>query len=111
MVNFVPKQGDIIQLDFSPTKGREQRGKRPALILSNNSFYKNTGLLIVCPISNTDNNFPLHLKLTGENLKTTGVILTQHIKTIDPQAREVLFVEAAPRAIVEQALGMTSMFW
>ena len=93
MVSYVPKQGDIVVIDFNPSKGREQQGKRPALIISNEKYHRRTGLLIVSPISNTPNQFPMHIKLE-DNLTTKGVVLTQHIRTIDPVARSVIFVES-----------------
>ncbi len=90
MVDYITKQGDILELDFNPTKGHEQHGKRPALIINNDRYYRYTRLIVVCPISNTDNDFPLHLKLDSRT-KTTGVTLSQHIRTIDPVARPILF--------------------
>ena len=108
MVNF--KQGDIILLDFNPTKGREQSGKRPALIISNNRYYRRTGLLIVCPISKTDNKFPLHIPLPCD-LKTTGTALTQHIRTIDPDAREITFLEKLPVNKMNQILEIVDLIF
>ncbi|WP_367116815.1 type II toxin-antitoxin system PemK/MazF family toxin [uncultured Fenollaria sp.] len=57
------EQGDIIKLSFNPQKGHEQAGFRPALVISNKVFNKNTNLAILCPITNTDNKFPLHVPL------------------------------------------------
>ena len=51
MVKYVPDQGDIVYLDFNPTKGHEQKGKRPAIVISNNVFNKNTKMAMVCPIT------------------------------------------------------------
>lgn len=110
MVNYMPKQGDIIKVDFNPTKGREQKGTRPAIVINNESYYKKTGLLIICPISNTKNNFPLHLELT-QGLKTTGFVLTQHIRTIDPEARPLEFIESAPEETINQVLNFLELFF
>jgi len=110
MVNYIPKQGDIVELDFSPIKGREQRGRRPAMVINGEAYYRKTGLLIVCPISNTENNFPLHIEL-GEKTKTTGSVLTQHIRTIDPEARPVLFIEQSPPETIERVLGSIDLFF
>lgn len=110
MVEYVPKQGDIVELDFNPTKGHEQRGKRPALIISNEKYYRRTRLLIVCPISNTENDFPLHLKL-DKRTQTTGAILTQHIRTIDPVARPILFKELIPVDILDRVKETINLFF
>ena len=110
MVNYVPKQGDIIELNFNPTKGHEQRGKRPALIISNEKYYQRTKLLVVCPISNTESSFPLHIKLDNRT-KTTGAVLSQHIRTIDPEARPVLFKETVPVDILKRVTETVNLFF
>jgi len=86
------KQGDIIKLDLDPTKGREQAGYRPALVVSNGSFSKASNMIVVCPITNTDRNNPLHIPLEG--LTTTGFVMCDQIKAIDIRARTYKIVEA-----------------
>ena len=93
------KQGDIIKVSFDPNSGHEQSGYRPALVISNNEFNKRTGLAIVCPITNTDNKFPLHVSLDSRT-KTTGVILCEHLRTLDLNARKCKVVEKAPSDIL-----------
>ena len=92
MDNYIPEKGDIVFLDFNPIRGHEQAGRRPALIVSPKLFSVNTGLAIVCPITNTIKDFPLHVMLDNTS-RTTGVILCEHIKSIDFRARNVNFVE------------------
>lgn len=58
MVNYIPSKGDIVTLDFDPQKGHEQKGRRPALILSNKTFNKALGLAFACPITSTKRDFP-----------------------------------------------------
>lgn len=62
-------QGSIIKLDLNLTKGKEQAGYRPALVISNKDFNEFTNLVILCPISSTSNSFPLHINLE-DNLVT-----------------------------------------
>ncbi|GHU72741.1 mRNA-degrading endonuclease [Spirochaetia bacterium] len=75
------KQGDIIWLNFDPQAGHEQRGRRPALIVSNESFNNFSKLAIVCPITNRDKEHPFHIKL-DDRTKTTGVILCDQVRTL-----------------------------
>ncbi len=56
MAEYVPRKGDLIALTFDPQSGHEQRGRRPALVVSNDLFNRHTGLCIVCPITNTRRN-------------------------------------------------------
>lgn len=92
------EQGDIIMVNFNPQKGHEQAGYRPALIVSNNFFNEKTNLVIACPITNTDNNFPLHVRL-DERTEISGVILCEHVKTLDLKARGYRYVEKLPTDI------------
>ena len=108
MVDYSPKQGDIIVMDFNPSLGREQQGKRPALVISSEKYFKRTGLLIVSPISNTLNQFPMHIKLE-DNLVTKGAVLTQHIRTIDPKARSVSFVENVSEDFIDHIVKIVGL--
>ncbi|UWX05287.1 type II toxin-antitoxin system PemK/MazF family toxin [Taurinivorans muris] len=99
------KQGDIIKVNFNPQKGHEQAGYRPAVIISNDFFNAKTNLAIVCPITNTDNKFPLHIPLQGKT-KTTGVILCEHVKTLDLNARQYSFVEKLPKELLKQVIDI-----
>ena len=91
------KQGDIIKVSFDPKQGHEQAGFRPALVISNNEFIRRTKLAIVCPITN---KFPLHVPLDGRT-STTGVVLCEHIRTLDLSSRENKFVEKVPDDILK----------
>ena len=108
MIFYIPQKGDIIEMDFNPTKGHEQNGKRPALIISNETYHRRTKLIIVCPISNTSNDFPMHIKL-DDRTKTTGAILAQHVRTIDPAVRNVAFIEPMPSDLIEQTIKIIEL--
>lgn len=97
------KQGDIIYVTLDPRKGHEQRGRRPSLVVSNDSFNKHTNMLKVVPITNHGMDFPLHVKLP-DGLKTTGQILTEQELTIDPVARKVELIETCPSDVLGQVL-------
>jgi mRNA interferase MazF len=98
-------QGDIVNMDFNPQKGHEQAGYRPALIVSNNSYNSITGLYLVCPITNTDKDFPLHIRL-DENTRTTGVVLCEHVKALDLIARNATFKEHLPDDLLNEVLDI-----
>ena len=89
---YIPKQGDVIFLNFNPTKGHEQAGFRPAVVISNNVFNQNTKMVMVCPITSNDKYFPTHYNL--EDTKNIhGAVLCEHIRSIDYESRNVKFVE------------------
>ena len=89
---YIPKQGDVIFLNFNPTKGHEQAGFRPAVVISNNVFNQNIKMVMVCPITSNDKYFPTHYNL--EDTKNIhGAVLCEHIRSIDYESRNVKFVE------------------
>ena len=90
------KKGDIIEVDFNPTLGREQAGYGPALVISNESFNSRTGMLIILPISQSDNGYPLHVALDQE-LETKGFVLCEHLKSMDAKTRKIKQVEVVTK--------------
>jgi mRNA interferase MazF len=97
----VPDAGDLIWTDFDPTRGREQAGRRPALVVSQAAFTENSGLAVVCPITSRVRPLPTSVVLPG-GLPVSGEILTSHIRSIDTQARPVRYAGAAIGADVAQ---------
>lgn len=97
-------QGTIIKVNFNPQSGHEQAGYRPAVVVSNDIFIEKTNLTIVCPITNTNNYFPLHIPL-DERTKTTGVILCEHIKALDLNNRKYQIVEKLPNDIITKVVN------
>ena len=99
------RQGDIIWLNFDPQSGREQAGYRPAVIVSNNTFNAKTNMAIVCPITNTNRSFPLHIQLDSRT-KTTGYVLCEHIKSLDLSNREYKVIERIPDDLLDKVISV-----
>jgi mRNA interferase MazF len=102
-------QGDIVWLDFDPQIGHEQRGRRPAVVVSNESFNSFSQMAIVCPITNTDKNHPFHVRLNYET-RTKGVILCDQSRTLDIHARKYEFIERLPDDILSEVIDIISGF-
>ncbi|BDS15685.1 type II toxin-antitoxin system PemK/MazF family toxin [Aureispira anguillae] len=98
----VPKRGNIIWLDFNPTKGHEQSGKRPALVLSH-QVYNRTGLVVVCPITTKSKGYNTEV-LLGENDPVKGVILTNQIHTKDWMVRGIDIVGSVNNDVLAQVM-------
>src|SRR5215469_2109355 len=103
------KQGNIIWLDFDPQTGHEQKGRRPAIVISNNTFNNFSKLAIVCPITNVDKNHPFHIRLNNRT-KTTGVILCDQARTLDIKARNYEFIENIPEDILLEVIDIIYSF-
>ena len=91
---YIPKQKDIVFVDFNPTKGHEQSGFRPCIVISNNAFNKNTKMVIVCPITSNKKEFPTHYILNNSK-KVNGSVLCEHIRSIDYEIRNIKYIEKA----------------
>ena len=104
MVDYIPEQGDIVVLSFDPQSGHEQKGRRPAIIVSNKTFNRYVGLAFACPITNTRRDFPFHVKVDSD--KITGYIMSEQMKSIDYNARKIKFIEKADQNTIDQVLGL-----
>lgn len=89
---YIPEQGDLVFLDFNPTKGHEQAGIRPAVVVSTNVFNQYTKMVIVCPITSNNKEFPTHYKLE-DSKDVHGSVLCEHVRSIDYEGRNLKFVE------------------
>ena len=103
--NYIPKQKDIVYLDFTPTKGHEQKGYRPAIIISNDVFNKNTKMAILCPITSNDKEFPTHY-LLQKSKKIKGSVLCEHIISIDYEIRNLKYIETASEEDFENIMDL-----
>lgn len=105
MPNYIPEKGDFIVATFDPQSGHEQKGRRPALVISNSLFNKATGLTIVCPITNTNRNIPFHIEVS-EKSSLTGFIMVEQVKSIDYISRRVKFLEKADDEMLNEVLSV-----
>jgi len=104
VVKYIPEQGDIVALTFDPQSGHEQKGRRPAIIISNKVFNQHLGLAFACPITNTKRDFPFHIKVDSEQL--TGFIMVEQMKSIDYKSRKIKFIEKAKQETIDEVLSI-----
>ena len=96
----IPEAGDLIWTDFDPRVGREQAGRRPAVVISPSAFYKASRFAIVCPITSRVRPFASSVVLP-EGLVVQGEILTSHVRSIDTIARPIRVIgQAVPLAVL-----------
>lgn len=95
---YTPERGDIIWLTFDKTKGHEQRGRRPALVLSTSAYQKASGLAVVCPITSVVKSYPFRVDLQGEQIQ--GVIIADQVQSVAWKERRACYIESAPVSII-----------
>lgn len=103
-VAYQPERGDFIWLDFTPQAGTEQAGRRPAIVLSPRDFNIATGLVAVCPITNTITGSKFEVPLP-RGTRLTGVILAYQFRTVDWIARGATFHSKANQELMWEVLG------
>jgi mRNA interferase MazF len=87
--DYIPQRGDYIFVNLDPTKGHEQQGYRPALVISHNAFNKH-GICFICPITSKAKlrrPFTVASNVQGQE----GTILIEHTRSIDWQARGIRY--------------------
>ena len=101
-MTYVPQAGDVIWTDFDPHMGREQGGRRPALVVSPAAFFEASGFAIVCPITSRIRPFGTSVVLPAECV-IQGEILTSHMRSIDTLGRPIAFagVKASPNTLAD----------
>jgi mRNA interferase MazF len=95
VTKYIPKRGEVVWISFSPQKGHEQSGVRPALVMTDISFNQRTGLIFVVPISSKSHNYNTEIKYKGRHI--SGSINGGQIKTMDWKERKVSYIETVDR--------------
>lgn len=102
---FVPDAGDFVWLTFDPQAGREQAGRRPALVLSPRIYNARSGLALACPVTNRVKGYPFEVAVSA-GVGATGVILADHLKSIDWKARHAEPLGHCPDTVMDQVRAL-----
>ena len=105
MPAYTPAKGDLVAVTFDPQSGHEQKGRRPALVVSNDLFNQRTGLAIVCPVTNTRRGLPFHVPVPAETT-LTGFVMVEQVKSVDFRARRARFIGKMPVAALNEVLSI-----
>jgi mRNA interferase MazF len=100
---YVPNRGDVVWLAFTPQSGREQAGRRPAVVLTPARYNDHVGLAICCPITSRVKGYPFEVGLP-EGLPIAGVVLADHVKSLDWRSRHATLIGRLPDDLLEQIL-------
>lgn len=103
VARFVPSAGDIIWMDFDPQKGHEQAKRRPALVLTEQSYSRASGLVVVCPLTSKRKPYPFALPVDVDKIE--GAVLVDQLKSMDWAARRATFHSKADAALLKKVRG------
>ncbi len=97
----LPDRGSLVWLHFSPQAGSEQAGRRPAIVLTRAAYHQRSRLAIVCPITSRERGWPTEVRLPP-GLAVGGVVLVDHVRSIDRDARKVEVIGVAPGEVLDE---------
>ena len=104
---YSPERGDIVRINFNPQSGHEQKGKRPAVVISPKEYNEKVGLGLFCPITSKIKNYPFEIKI--ENKKIDGIILSDQIKSLDWKTREIEFITKITPEKIDEVINKISV--
>lgn len=104
MAGYIPQKGDFVALTFDPQSGHEQKGRRPALVVSNTLFNQHTGLIMVCPVTTRNRDFPFHVAIPGSRVK--GYVMVEQVKSLDFRARKARRITHASQLVLDEVLSI-----
>jgi len=99
----VPKRGDLVWITLDPQAGHEQAGRRPALVVSPQSYNSKLGLAILCPVTSQVKGYPFEV-IIPPGLPVTGAVLADQIKCLDWRARNAELIGTMPAQAVSEVL-------
>jgi mRNA interferase MazF len=102
------KPGAIVWSDLSPTLGSEQTGRRPVLVISEESYNAVSTRALVCPISTRRSDWPFNVALPA-GLATQGDVLVDQVRALDQKARLFRHIEDVPPEVLEQVRARLSL--
>jgi len=106
--HYVPERGDVIWLSFDPQAGHEQAGRRAALVLSPSMYNRSSGLAVVVPITSNVKGYPFEVQIP-DGLRISGVILTDHLKSVDWRAGKAERIGELPESTLRTALKKAAL--
>ncbi len=105
MAAYTPRKGDYVAVTFDPQSGHEQKGRRPALVISNTAFNNRTGMAFVCPLTSRDRAFPFHVPVTDDP-HVTGFVMVEQVRSIDFRSRDTKHIGRASSAVLDEVLSL-----
>lgn len=104
MASYVPDRGDLVWLEFTPQAGSEQRGRRPALVLSPKPYNGKVGLALFCPLTSKVKGYPFEVELP-DGYAVSGVILSDQVKSLDWRSRKARLIDRVSPDVIAMVIA------
>src|SRR5712691_6485227 len=104
LAGYCPDVGDIIDITFDPQEGREQRGRRSALVMTTRAYNRRAGICVLCPITNRQKGYPFEVVIpVGHSV--ARVVLSDQVKSLSWERRDAAFRCPGPPGVLREAKG------
>lgn len=100
---YIPERGDMIWITLNPQAGHEQSGRRPAIVLSPQSYNNKARLAVICPVTSQVKGYPFEVMLP-DGIPIAGVVLSDQVKSLDWKIRNAEFVCSLPAETISEVL-------
>ncbi|HEX4080709.1 MAG TPA: type II toxin-antitoxin system PemK/MazF family toxin [Rhizomicrobium sp.] len=100
-MNEIPERGSLVRVLFSPQAGSEQAGRCPGIVLTTVDYHRHSRFAMVCPITSHERGWPMEVKLPP-GLAVAGVVLVDHLRSIDREARKLNIIGAVPPSVLDE---------
>jgi mRNA interferase MazF len=101
--DYVPARGEAVWIDLDPQTGREQQGRRPALVLSPQRYNARVGLALFCPITSRAKGYPFEVTIPV-GYPVSGVILADQVKSLDWRTRKTTPIVRLPGEVTDRVI-------
>lgn len=101
---YVPARGDAVWLSFDPQAGHEQKGRRPAVVLSPRSYNARSGLAILCPVTSHAKGYPFEVSIP-DGLPVSGFVLVDQVRSLDWNAGDASRICELPDSTMDEVLA------
>ena len=107
MERYVPDRSDVVWISFHPQAGREQAGRRPAVVLTGREYNEKVGLALCCPVTSRVKGYAFEVPLPA-GLGLEGVVLSDHVKSLDWKVRRAEPAGKVSDETLEEIIGKLS---
>jgi mRNA interferase MazF len=104
-------KGDVIWAELDPTKGNEQSGRRPVLVLSEDVFNDRSGTVIAAAITSREPRakYPLTLELTSPKMPKRSWVKISQVRTLSILRLGKRIGRAKPEEVVQVIEGLNEI--
>lgn len=107
---YIPNIGDVVWLTLDPTKGHEQQGRRPALVLTPVRYNERTSLAVCCPMTMQVKGYPFEVAVTGDEAVNGGVILVDQVRSLDWVTRRAELIGRVHQETLDRVRSLLKTF-